>query len=290
MIDPKTIWQITKETGKEWGKHRPLFTAASISFYIILSLGPILTIVVLLIGSFMGKANTEHQIIDQLQSIMGERPADLIRQIVEKASKGPSGFQSMLSSIPLLFFGSTMIFFQIRNTLDAIWDIKQDKDKGLVNRIKKYGFSFIMLSIVGLIFLALVLKNPVVQNTREEINKIIPIPYLLISVIDYIITFILVIVLFAMIYKILPAAEIDWSDVWIGATVTAFLFLIVQLLVAFNAKNSGIQSALGAVGSMTILYLWIFYSSLIFLFGAEFTKIYAKRYGTFKSIGKSSRR
>lgn len=282
MIYPKTIWQVTKQTGKEWGEHRPLFVAASIAFYIILSLGPILTLVVLLIGSFMGKANTVHQITFQLQSIMGEKPAKMIEQIVEKASTSPSDFTSILSSIPLLFFGSTMIFFQIRNALNTIWDIEPEEKKGFLNRTKKYSFSFLMLTIIELIFLALVLKNPIVQNTREQINKIVDMPGMLLTIVDYVITFALLVILFAMIYKILPEAEIDWSDVWIGATVTAFLFLIVQLIVAFNAKNSGIQNALGAIGSMTVLYLWIFYSSIIFLFGAEFTKIYAKRYGTFR--------
>lgn len=282
MIEPKIIWEITKQTGKEWGKHRPLFVAASIAFYIVLSLGPILTIVVLLIGSFMGKENTMHQIVNQLQIIMGEKPASLIQHIVEKASSTPSDIKAILSSIPLLFFGSTMIFFQIRNALNTIWDIESKSKKGFFNKVKKYGFSFVMLSVVGLIFLALVLKNPVVQNSSEQINKVIQIPYVFINIIDYVISFALLIVLFAMIYKILPEADIDWSDVWIGATVTAFLFLIVQLIVAFNAKNSNIQSAFGAIGSMTILYLWIFYSSLIFLFGAEFTKIYAKHYGTFR--------
>jgi membrane protein len=85
-----------------------------------------------------------------------------------------------------------------------------------------------------------------------------------------------------MIYKILPEADINWSDVWIGASVTAFLFLIVQILIAINIKNSKLETAFGSIGTFTILYLWIFYSSLIFIFGAEFTKIYAKKYGTFR--------
>ena len=281
-IHPKIIWQLTKKTGKEWKEHKPLFMGAGISFYIILSLGPILTLLVLLVGSFMGKANTIQQIVSQMQNIVGQKPAQIIQQIVEKASNSSTNFMTILSSIPLLFFGSTMIFYQIRNALNTIWDIDADKQKGLINIIKKYGFSFLMLSIVGLIFLALVLKNPIMQNVQSQINNIVPIPPFLITVADYVISFLLLTVLFAMIYKVLPEADISWSDVWVGAFVTAFLFLIVQIIVAFNAKNSNIESAFGSIGVFTILYLWIFYSSLIFLFGAEFTKIYAKKYGTFK--------
>jgi len=151
-----------------------------------------------------------------------------------------------------------------------------------LSKVKKYGFSFMMLSIVGLLVLALVLKNPIMQNVQSELNDIVPIPAFLISIADYVISFLLLTVLFAMVYKILPEVDINWSDVWIGAFVTAFLFLIVQVLIAINIKNSKIETAFGSIGTFTILYLWIFYSSLIFLFGAEFTKLYAKRYGTFK--------
>ncbi len=285
MKHPKIIWQLTKQTGKEWGNHKPLFVGAGISFYIILSLGPILTLLVLLVGSFMGKANTIQQIVSQMQNMVGDKPAQVIQQIVEKASSSSTNFMTILSSIPLLFFGSTMIFYQIRNALNTIWDIDAEKQKGIMKKVKKYGFSFMMLSVVGLLFLALVLKNPIMQNAESRLNDIVPIPPFLISVADYVISFLLLTVLFAMVYKILPEVDISWSDVWVGAFVTAFLFLIVQVIVAFNAKNSNIESAFGSIGIFTILYLWIFYSSLIFLFGAEFTKIYAKRYGTFKEEG-----
>ncbi len=282
MKYPKIIWQLTKQTGKEWGDHKPLFVGAGISFYIILSLGPILTLLVLLVGSFMGKANTIQQVVSQMQNIVGDKPAQVIQQIVEKASNSSTNFMTILTSIPLLFFGSTMIFYQIRNALNTIWDIDTEKQKGIMKKVKKYGFSFMMLSIVGLLFLALVLKNPIMQNVQSRLNDIISILPVLINIADYVISFLLLTVLFAMIYRILPEVDINWSDVWIGAFVTAFLFLIVQVLVAFNVKNSQIESAFGSIGTFTILYLWIFYSSLIFLFGAEFTKIYAKRYGTFK--------
>ncbi len=282
MKHPKIIWQLAKQTGKEWGSHKPLFVGAGISFYIILSLGPILTLLVLLVGSFMGKANTIQQVVSQMQNMVGDKPAEIIQQIVQKASSSSTSFMTILTSIPLLFFGSTMIFYQIRTALNTIWDIDTEKQKGIMNKVKKYGFSFMMLSIVGLLFLALVLKNPIMQNVSSRLNDIIPIPPVLISIADYVISFLLLTVLFAMIYKILPEVDITWSDVWVGAFVTAFLFLIVQIIVAFNAKNSNIESAFGSIGIFTILYLWIFYSSLVFLFGAEFTKIYAKRYGTFK--------
>ena len=282
MKHPKIIWQLAKQTGKEWGNHKPLFVGAGISFYIILSLGPILTLLVLLVGSFMGKANTIQQVVSQMQNMVGDKPAEIIQQIVQKASSSSTSFMTILTSIPLLFFGSTMIFYQIRTALNTIWDIDTEKQKGIMNKVKKYGFSFMMLSIVGLLFLALVLKNPIMQNVSSRLNDIIPIPPVLISIADYVISFLLLTVLFAMIYKILPEVDITWSDVWVGAFVTAFLFLIVQIIVAFNAKNSNIESAFGSIGIFTILYLWIFYSSLVFLFGAEFTKIYAKRYGTFK--------
>lgn len=282
MISPKLIWKVIKQSGSEWKNHNPLLIGAGISFYIILSLGPILSIIVFIIGSFLGKANTIQEIVSELHTIVGEKPASIIEHIVQMASSSSTGFMTVLASIPLLFFGSTMIFYQIRNALNTIWDIKPKIEKGIISKIKKYGFSFLMLTIVGFLFLAVVLKDPLVQSAREQLNKIIPIPSILITFFNYAFSLVLLTVLFAMIYKILPEAEISWSDVWIGAAVTSFLFLIVQFIIAFNFSISNLETAFGSIGIFTVLYLWIFYSSLVFLFGAEFTRAYARQFGTFK--------
>lgn len=282
MINARLLWKIIRQAGREWRDHNPLLIGAGISFYIILSLGPILSIIVFIIGSFLGKAHTIREIVSGLHTVAGEKAAAIIEHIVKLASSSSAGFMTILASIPLLFFGSTMIFYQIRNALNTIWDIKPEVERGIMSKIKKYGFSFLMLTIVGLLFLALVLKDPLVQSAKDQLNEIIPIPAVLITLFNYVFSFLLLTVLFAMIYKILPEANIRWSDVWIGAGVTAFLFLTVQLIIAFNVNISNLETAFGSIGIFTILYLWIFYSSLIFLFGAEFTRTYAQQFGTFR--------
>lgn len=272
----KTIPSLLIETAKEFGSNKPLVLAAAISFYIILSLGPILVLLMLTLGAVFGEYAVQGQIVSEIENAVGQKPAEIIQQLIHRAYQFPSKTITILSSIPLLFFGWTMIFYQIRNALNLIWQVKQEESGGIVKRLKEYSFSFIMLFVISFLLFLLILKSPALQLIEDNI---INLPRSLIQIIDMLFSFVSNTILFAMMFKILPAKKIPWSDVWIGAAVTSFLFIVVQALVGVNFRNTNIGSALGALGSTTILVLWIFYSSLIFLFGASFTKVYAKKYG-----------
>ncbi len=275
------IPSLFKDSAKEFGNHNPLLVAAAISFYVLLSLGPILFIIMLSLGSIFGERAVQGQIVNEIQNVVGQKPAEIIQSIISRVYKFPSKTITLLSSIPLLFFGGTMIFFQIRNALNIMWEVEPPKQSnGLLRKIKSYSFSFLMLLIVGIIILLLVLKSPALSL----LNDSIPMSAGIIKFLDLLSNVLVITFLFGMIYKILPAAEIKWSDVLVGASVTAILFSIVQVLIGINVSNSNIENAAGAIGSFTILFLWIFYSTLIFLFGANFTKIYAKRFGSFKEL------
>jgi membrane protein len=275
----KKISSVIKDTGKEFSKHNPLLIGAAISFYVLLSLGPILFIIIFSLGSVFGEKAVEGQIVNEIQNVVGQKPAEIIQTVIERVYKFPSKTMTLLSSIPLLFFGGTMIFYQIRNALNMVWEVEPPKESsGILRKLKSYSFSFLMLLVVGLIILLLVIKSPALSLLQQNI----PLPGGLLKVLDLLLNFLVITFLFGMIYEILPAIDIKWSDVWVGAAVTAFLFSIVQVLIGINVSQSNIGNAAGAIGSFTILFLWIFYSSLIFLFGANFTKVYAKKIGSFK--------
>jgi membrane protein len=270
----QSLGKILKKTGKEWLKHNPLLLGASISFYVILSLGPVLAVIILVLGEILGNQAAQGKIVEEIENIVGEKPASALQTIIEKASSSSFKTMAIISSIPLLFFGTTMVFFQLRNALNLIWEVEEE-EKDFKEKIKNYSFSFLMLIIVGFFFLLLVLKDPALSFIE---GNIIGIPGPLFQILNLILSFILISLLFAAVYKILLNVKIG-KDIWIGAVVTSFLFLIVQFLVGINAKNSEVDSAFGALGYITILLLWVFYSSLIFLFGAVFTKIYSTQYG-----------
>ncbi|RPI70818.1 MAG: YihY/virulence factor BrkB family protein [Ignavibacteriales bacterium] len=274
----KNISSIIKETGKEFTKHNPLLIGAAISFYVLLSLGPILFLIIFSLGSIFGEKAIEGQIVNEIKNLVGDKPAQIIQTLIEKAYKFPSKTITLITSIPLLFFGGTMVFYQLRNALNIIWEVEpSEESNGIVKKTKNYFFSIVMLLIVGFLIFLLVLKSPAIKLLQENI----PLSGVTIDILDFVLNFVVLIFLFGMIYRILPAVDIKWSDVWIGAAVTSFLFSIVQILVGVNISNTNPEDAAGAIGSFTILFLWIFYSSLIFLFGANFTKVYAKKKRSF---------
>lgn len=267
---------LIKQTGKEWANHNPLLTGAAISFYVILSLGPILAVLVIILGEIFGTKAAEGRIVNEIEFAVGQKPAQILQTIIQKASTASGKTMAIVSSIPLLFFGTTMIFFQLRHALNIIWE-KEDEETSFKEKIKNYSFSFLMLLIVGSFFFLLIIKNPVLALLKDYINTIISMPPFLFQILNFLITYALITLVFAAVYHFLPDAKIKGKSLWIGSAVTSFLFTVVQFLVGFNAANSSIDSAVGAIGSFTILFLWIFYSSLVFLFGACFTKVYSRK-------------
>lgn len=273
----KKVGYLFRETAKIFAKNNPLLLSAAISFYVILSLGPILAIIIFTVGLIFGQRAVEGEIVESIRNFVGQQPAEVIQTIIKKAYEIPSKTLTILSSVPLLFFGGTMIFYQIRNALNIIWEVENKKTEGLKNRIKNYGFSFIMLLVVGFILVILILKSPLINLFEDFLKQYTNIPSGLVDIIDFLINFITITFLFAMIYIFLTDASIRFPDVLIGAAVTSFLFTIVQFFIGINFEKTNIGSAIGAIGSFTILFLWVFYSSLVFLFGASFTFVYVKK-------------
>lgn len=267
----KLFFVFTKEAAKEFARNQPLLMGAALSFYILLALGPILSILLLTVGFVLGESAVQGNLVSEIESAVGADAAEQLNKYIEKAYTFPSKTMAILSSIPLLFFGCTMIFYQVRNSLNIIWGVKEESGGGFMKRIKGYLLSFLILLIVGFLIFLLVLKSSLLGMFESQVN----IPFVIYRVLDFLFTFTLITILFSMVYKILPKVNLSWKEVIVGGAVTSFFFVLVQILVAINFSNSGIESALGALGTVTILFLWIFYSSLIFLFGANFTKVYS---------------
>jgi membrane protein len=273
----KKLFRLLKETAREWKKENPLFLGAGISFYVILSLGPILVMMFFLIGNIFSEEKAINEFMEQVKSVAGDRPAEILKGLIDTARSSSMKTITILSSIPLIFFGSTMIFFQLKYALNIIFEYKDEKEDNLKNMIKKYSFSFLMLLILASIFLLLAAKTPLLNILKDYLDEIIPVPWILFRIAEALFSFGLLVLLFMMIYIILPDKKMNKKDILLGSLVTAVLFTIVQYLVGVNAENSQISNALGALGSFTILILWIFYSSLVFLFGASFTKVISRK-------------
>ncbi len=270
-----------KETFHEWRKHHPFLIAAAISYYILLLLGPLLVITIVIVGSIIGGKFAEGEVINEIHTLVGPKMANLLQAIIEKAYKPPSKTLSTLISLPLMMLGATIIFFQLQYALNVIWEVKSKRHTGLIGFIKDYLFSFIMVLIVGLLLFLLILKSSIFVLLGTYLHKSVPFYGFIMQTLDLFFTFGFITLLFALIYKILPETKIKWSDVWIGAIATSLLFLIGQLLIGMYISKIDIISAYSAIGSFSVLFIWIFYSSLIFLLGAQFTKVYSRKFGSF---------
>jgi membrane protein len=269
----RKLKSLFKKTLTIWKKDNPLFLGAGISFYVILSLGPIIVLMLFIIGNILPEEKAISGIVKQLESVVGDKPANAIKSLITTATTASENPVTILASIPLVFFGSTMIFFQLKYALNVMFDYHDSKGEGILEIVKKYSFSFLMLLILAGILLLLVIKGPLLNILKDYLNEIITIPWLLFRVVEISFSFGLLVVLFMMIYLILPDRKMGKRASFWGAVVTAVLFTIVQYLVGINAENTSIDNAFGALGYLTIVVLWIFYSALVFLFGAAFTRV-----------------
>lgn len=268
----KIFLTLLKRTFDAWKKHNPIFMAAAISFYILLSLGPILVLMLFLFNIVFGQGGTEGRISSNIKNIAGPQPAEFIKSIMSQASTSTGRTLTLIASIPLMFFGSTMVFFQLKYALNLIFEHTKKEKRGIGETVRKYSISILMLIVIGVIFFLLMIKNPVLVLLKDNLSEIIRIPWSLFRILDAVFSFALLVLLFEMVYVILPDKKMKFRDSITGALVTSVLFTAVQFLVLMNVKNTQINSAYGAIGYFTVLLLWIFYSSLVFLFGASFTK------------------
>lgn len=274
-VMPKIV-QLLKQTYSEWSRDQASRLAAALAYYTIFSLAPVLVIVIAVAGFVWGQADVRTQLIVQIQNSIGENGAQLIESLLDGASRSGGSLLASLIGTATLILGALGVFNELQSSLNFIWKIEPEQPQGipaiikniLIDRLASFG----LILGIGLLLLASLVASTVIAG--------LPIPSLALQALDLLISFILMTLLFAMIYKILPDAEIAWRDVWSGAGVTSLLFAVGKYLVGLYLGNSAASSAFGAAGSLALLLVWIYYSAQIFFFGAEFTQVYANRFGS----------
>lgn len=276
----KTIGHLLGDSFGEWKRHNPFLVGPSIAFYVLFSIAPLLVIIVAIAGAVYGRQAAQGQIVSEIHQVVGRQPAQIIQFIIDRAYSPPSRTLATLLSIPILTFGATMVFIQLRNALNTIWEVEQDAAMSLRSFFRDYLVSFFMVLGTGLLLLGLMAKTPVVRLLHTELIQYLPFSGAILELMDFVLTVLALSLLLAMIYRILPQVELSWRDVAVGSVVTAVLLTAAQLLIGLYISVSDVGSAYGAIGSITVLLVWVYYSSLVFVYGAEFTKVYARRHGS----------
>ena len=277
----ETIWELLKATVSQWKQDQASLMAAALAYYTIFSLAPLLIIVIAIAGTVFGEQAAKGELVTQMQDLIGKDGAQLIQTALENASqvKPNQGLIPTLINIGFLLSGATVVFGQLQNSLNIIWEVQTKPGNGIKDFFRKRFLSFSMVLVIAFLLLVSLVISTVLVILGNYLRGLIPGFTYLWQLLNFLISFGIVTLLFAMIFKILPDAKIAWIDVWMGAAITAILFNIGKSLLGLYLGKTSLASIYGAAGSLVIILTWVFYSAQILFLGAEFTQVYTRRWG-----------
>lgn len=269
-----------KDTFKEWNAREPFNNAIIIAYYTIFSLPGLLVIIINLAGYFFGKEAVTNQISAQAGGIIGGDTANQVEDMIANASKSDGTLLSSILGIATLIFGATGIFYQLQQILNKIWEVEPRPKQKILKVVTDRAFSFGLILVIGfLLLVSLVLSAGLAAVSVWVSNHLSEGLTVVFKVLDFVVSFGIITLLFAAMYKFLPDAKVQWKDVWAGSMLTAVLFVIAKFALGIYFGQSDPGSAYGAAGSIILIMLWVTYAGMILLFGAEFTQVYARKHG-----------
>jgi membrane protein len=276
----KNFGKLLAETFREWNQREPFNNSVIISYYTIFSLPGLLVIIINLAGYFFGYEAVTNQIATQMQGLVGGDTAADVQEMVTKASESKDSTIASVLGIATLLFGATGVFYQLQQILNKMWEVKPQPRQKILKLIRDRVFSFGLILVIGFLLLVSLVVSAGLSAVSDWVAAYWSESLIfLFKIVDILVSVGVVTLLFAAIYKFLPDAKIRWRDVWIGALVTSVLFVIAKFALGLYFGKSDPASTYGAAGSIILIMLWVSYSGLILLFGAEFTQVYARRHG-----------
>ena len=272
------LWAALRETFSAWSDHEAPRLGAALAFYTILSLAPLLILTIAVVALVFGHSTAQDQIIGQVEGMIGHDGGIAVRDMIERAAAKPASgtFASIVGVITLLF-GASGVFGELRAALNKMWDVKPDTGGGIRGTIQQRFFSFGMVLGVGFLLLVSLVLSAGLATLGKFFGEILPFPEFVLSGINFVVSLTGIAFLFALIFRYVPETKIAWKDVWFGASATAFFFAIGKYLIGLYLGKAAVGSAYGAAGSLVVVIVWVYYSAMIFLFGAEFTHVLEQR-------------
>lgn len=274
---------LLKQTGKEIGEDNCTSMSAAIAYYTLFSLPPLLVILIAVAGAVFGPDAVQEQLTGQVGGLVGESGAEEIRVMIENA--GDLGTGSVLGKVLgllALVFGATGAFAQLQQSLNRAWEVRPDPESGGIKAfLTKRVLSFGMVLTIAFLLVVSLAASALLSGLFSQVEAALgPAGAAFAWVGDIVLSLAIFTLLFAAIFRVLPDAEVAWRDVWVGGFATAVLFVVGKFLIGFYLGRSNPGEAFGAAGSLVVILVWIYYTALILLAGAEFTQVWAKRYGS----------
>ena len=277
----KGVWEVLKNSFSGFIEHNVMKFSAALSYYTVFSMAPLLIVIISLCSIFLGQEAVEGQIYAALSGFMGADTALQLQEIIKNAAISNKGTIAAIIGVITLLIGATTVFAEIQDSVNTIWGLKPKPKRGWLKLLQNRFLSFSVIVSLGFILLVSLAVTSVVDGFSNSLQARFPdVAVVIFYVINQIITLAVISLIFGVIFKVLPDAEIKWKDVLAGSIVTALLFMLGKLGISFYISKSEVGSTYGAAGSLAVLLLWAYYSSIILFFGAEFTKAYAMKYGS----------
>jgi len=279
---PATFGRLLMASAKQWSDRRASTMGAALALYMIFSLAPILVLLIAVAGAFFGEDAVRSELVGQLEGVMGERGAEVVQMVLASAHESGSGFTATAISLAVLIFSATTAFAELKESLDALWDVRGSKVSGVKGLVRSRLLSFGLVLVLALFMLASLAVNAALAAAHALYGDLWDYSAFALTarVVSWVFSFSVVTALFAVVFKLLPSTPIPWRDVIPGAVVTAALFHLGNWGIGFYLGHGAVASAYGAAGSVVALLLWVYYSAQIFFFGAVFTRQYAIHLGS----------
>lgn len=283
----KAVFNLLKDTFQGWQRANSAMLAAALAYYAIISLAPLLVIIVSVAGLLYDRVDVREVILENVRSLAGSQVSEITQSLFESANRTPGGGLTAVISVGVLVYTASVLFAKLKEAINTLWNIAPDPDKGVILTIWTQARSILIVLLMGVILMIFMALSTVLVTLNQFIASLPPfgilpqvgaffeyLPRLNFGVVLLIFT-----IFFTAVFKLLPDAKIAWRDVLLGAFVTGLLFTLGEFLIGFYLGRVSPGSAFGAASAVIVILIWIYYSMQIILFGAEFTQVYANRYG-----------
>ncbi len=274
------VWSLLKETVKEFINDNAIKLSASLSYYTIFSLPPLLIIIISLCGVFFGREAVQGELFGQINGLVGNEAALQIQEMIKNVKLSDSNVFATSIGVIVLLVGASGVFAEIQGSINYIWGLEAKPKRGFIKFLKNRLMSFSMIGSVGFLLLVSLLVNSLMDILNNRLMAYFPnVVVYIFYILNILIVFAIITLLFSIIFKSLPDGKVVWKDAFIGSSFTSVLFMIGKFGIGAYLGSSAISSTYGAAGSIILILVWVYYSAIILYFGAEFTKVYAHAHG-----------
>ena len=279
-VSIKGIWKVLKGAFTGFADDKVMRLSGSLAYYTVFSMGPLLVVIISLCGLFLGREAVEGKIYGTLQGFVGQDTAAQLQEIIRNASISGKSKVAAIVGVVTLLIGATTVFAEIQESINDIWGLKPKPKRGWVKMLQNRFLSFSVIVSLGFILLVSLAISGIIEGISSRLQAAYPdVTIITFYIFNLLLTLLITAFIFAVIFRVLPDAKIQWRDVAAGSIVTALLFMMGKAVIGLYISQSNVGSTYGTAGSLVVLLVWVYYSSMILYFGAEFTKSYAMEYG-----------